>query len=126
MVSRTGDAASGAGSDGLEIELLRIGHRAVLVASGEIDIASVAALSHSVQDAFAAGALELWVDLTAIEFMDSSGLRALMDARQAALAGGRRLVVICPDGPVRHVIAISGVDVALEIYPDRASAHAAG
>jgi hypothetical protein len=41
-------------------------------------------------------------------------------------AGGRHLVVICPEGPVRRVIEISGVEAALQIYADRASAHAAG
>lgn len=125
MVLRADEPAPGAGPDGLHIEFLRIGHRAVLAASGEIDIASVDALRDAAQHALAAGALELWIDLSEIEFMDSSGLRTLIDTRQAVLASGRHLIVICPPGPVRRVMEISGVEAAMEIYPDRASAHAA-
>jgi anti-sigma B factor antagonist len=98
----------------------------VLAASGEIDLASAGTIRRAADDAFTAGALELWLDLTAVEFMDSSGLRVLIDTRQSASANGRRLLVICPQGPVRRVIEISGVEAALEIHPDRASAHAAG
>jgi anti-sigma B factor antagonist len=118
--------ASDVGWSDLTIELLRIRDRAVLAACGEIDIAPVDVLRDGAQEALAAGARELWVDLSAVEFLDSSGLRMLLDTRQQMLADGRHLRVICPEGPARRVIEVSGVEAALEIYPDRASAHAAG
>jgi hypothetical protein len=31
--------------------------------------------------------------------------------------------VICPPGPVRRVLEISGVDAVLEVFPDRATAN---
>jgi anti-sigma B factor antagonist len=85
---------------------LRAGNRIVLVAAGEIDIATVPALHAALARAYATGADEVWLDLSAVDFMDSTGIHALVDAEH-------RLAVICPDGPVRRVLTVAGVDIPL-------------
>ena len=70
-------------------------------------------------------ALDLWFDLSEVTFLDSSGMHALVAARDNAKARGARFVVICPYGPVLRVLQIAGLDRGLLIYPDRASVHAA-
>jgi anti-sigma B factor antagonist len=116
-----------ASTDGQSPELVlsesRIGHRLVLAAEGEVDIASADELRAALTAAVESGAAEIWLDLTAVEFMDSTGITAVVDAR--GLLDGRRFAVICPDGPVRRVFEISGVDRAIAIHATRSDAHAA-
>ena len=50
------------------------------------------------------------VDLTALRFCDSCGLRALMcERREAEIAGGRLTIVLPEDGPVRRIFEVTGL-----------------
>ena len=109
----------------LSIQVLRIGHRAVLAASGEIDIATAGQIGPAVTDAIEAGAMDVWLDLSEVTFLDSSGMHSILAARRSAQDRGARFVVICPEGPARRVLRIAGADRGLSIYRDRATAHAA-
>jgi anti-sigma B factor antagonist len=93
--------------------------------SGEVDLDSVAALAAAIDYAEAAGASELWIDLSETDFMDSSGLHLLLDTRSRMAQLNRRLAVICPAGCVRRLFDISGAAAALPLYEDRAAAHRA-
>jgi anti-sigma B factor antagonist len=57
------------------------GERHVIVLSGELDIASAQMLEATLEEACSAGATELVLDLAGIEFMDSTGLRAILRGR---------------------------------------------
>jgi anti-anti-sigma factor len=124
MVFRADGRALGDLGD-LSIQEVRIGRRAVLAASGEIDIATAERICPAVTRAAESGAVDLWLDLSEVTFMDSSGMHAILAAQGAADAREARFVVICPEGPVLRVLQIAGVDRGLTIYPDRPSAHAA-
>lgn len=102
---------------------LRIGHRLVLAASGEIDVVTTDELRSVLASAAVSGAAEVWLDLTGVEFMDSTGITAIVDARSVLSA--RRFALICPQGPVRRVLEIAGVGRAIAIHDTRADAHAA-
>jgi anti-sigma B factor antagonist len=107
-----------------ELSEQQVGRRVVICARGEIDIATVGELNAAVERALAAGAAELWIDLTEVEFMDSTGLTALVRAHQAVDHGPRRLAVICPAGPALRAIEVSGLDTRIPVFPDRAAAAA--
>ncbi len=49
------------------------------------------------------------VDMAGVEFMDSSGLRVLIEAHRAAEADGARLVVVAPGRVVSRIIEVSGL-----------------
>jgi anti-sigma B factor antagonist len=103
-----------------------VGRRTVLTVSGEIDLDSVTELADVVETALADGAAELWIDLSATDFLDSAGLHLLLDTRRRAAELGRRLAVVCPAGTVRRVFEVAGVAEALPLYDDRTAAqHAA-
>jgi anti-anti-sigma factor len=51
----------------------------------------------------------LLVDLRPITFLDSSGVRALLDAERQVQALGGRLEVLVPPGPVTRVLEVTGV-----------------
>jgi anti-sigma B factor antagonist len=107
----------------LQLEEVRVGHRLVLSLAGEVDLSSVGRLHQAVERVRTCGAAEVWIDLTRVGFIDSTGLSALVAARRA-LIPDRELVLICPTGPALHVIEIAGLDRIFTIRPDRASAHA--
>jgi anti-sigma B factor antagonist len=100
-----------------------IGRRAVLRVSGEIDFASVAMLADAIDAALADGALDLWIDLSATSFMDSSGLRLLIESWRRLSQQNRRLAIVCPRGAVRRVFDIAGVSDRLPLYDELAAAH---
>jgi anti-anti-sigma factor len=123
MDDRSVPGSNGAGAPPL-LGLLesRVGRRVVLAAKGEIDIASVDGLRNALAGAANSGAAEVWLDLTHVEFMDSTGLTALVEAHRRLSSGG--FVVICPEGPVRRVMTVAGVDRVIPVHPSRSAAHA--
>src|SRR5215207_8597458 len=48
-----------------------VGRRTVLTVYGEIDADSLPALEHAVETVLAAGAVEVWIDFSPTEFMES-------------------------------------------------------
>ena len=104
----------------LEVDERRVGHRLVLALSGEIDIATVGKMREALARGAAAGVGEIWVDLTDVGFMDSTGLTALVHARRD---GVPRLSLICPAGPVRRVIEIAGIDQVVPVHANRSAAQ---
>jgi anti-sigma B factor antagonist len=54
------------------------GDRHTIVLSGELDVASAAVLEQALADACDSGAREVVLDLSRLEFMDSTGLRAIL------------------------------------------------
>ena len=108
----------------LTVDEALVGRRAVLSVAGEVDICTAARLREAIESA-ATRAFEIWVDLTATTFMDSSGVHALAGEHERLANATRHLVVICPDGPVRRVLALTGFDQVLEMHHSRRAAQRA-
>jgi anti-sigma B factor antagonist len=87
-----------------------------IVVVGEFDLAAAPTL-RGVRDALRREGRSTILDLRGLTFMDSSGLRVLIEAgRQCEAGWGVRLLL--PDGgPVRRLIAIAGVEHALPPPP---------
>ena len=75
---------------------------------GEIDAHSVKALVGHL-DPLPGSTGDVVVDLSAVGFVDSSGLRVLVEAHQRAEAESRRLVLSGPSRPVLRLLEISGL-----------------
>ncbi len=75
---------------------------------GEIDRASTDDLSARL-DPLPGLDGDILIDLSGVGFIDSSGLRVLIDAHQRAQRCGRRVVMIRPSAPVRRLFDISGL-----------------
>ena len=59
------------------------------------------------------------VDLTALGFCDSSGLRALIcEAREAQIAGGGLMVIAPEHGPVRRLLQVTGLEELFGVHAD--------
>lgn len=110
---------------------LRIAQRAVGVAEiielgGELDLASAPVVAGRVDALRRDGRrARVVVDLSELEFCDSTGLRALIGAAAEIRAAGGRLVVSVGEGNVARLLAITGAAEWLEIHPDLETALAA-
>lgn len=97
----------------------------IVVMRGDHDLSTAPDLAAELEQAFDADA-PLVVDLTAVEFMDSAILNALLTAREAALArpGGVFALAAPPGGFASRVLALVVGDL-IPTYANRAAAVAA-
>jgi anti-anti-sigma factor len=86
---------------------------------GELDIATAAHLCRAIQTAVAGAELRpprIVVDLSELEFCDSTGLRALLGAvKEVSVLGGKAVLAVTPDGPVDRLLELSGLCEFLRI-----------
>ena len=78
----------------------------VVVLRGEIDVADAAKVAASLAVVAASGRIVI-VDLEGLEFIDSSGLAALVRARQHARRAGGDLLLAAPQQQVLRMLAIT-------------------
>jgi anti-sigma B factor antagonist len=81
---------------------------------GELDLATVPELERIVGDASATNLLIL--DLTDCTFLDSSAVRVLLETAAKVERAGGGLALVAPDGGIRRVLEISGVDTVLPVH----------
>jgi anti-anti-sigma factor len=91
---------------------------AQIVLTGELDIATAPKLEEEVRRLEAEGRNLIVIDLRGLEFMDSSGLRALLAADTRARERGARLVIVRGDERIQRVLRITRLDERLEIVDD--------
>jgi anti-anti-sigma factor len=97
------------------------GSTAVLAVSGELDLISRPALEHAI-DRLSESDLELViVDLRGLEFMDSTGLHALVQAHNQAQESGRRFALVRGREQVQRLFDLTGVSDSLTVVdaPDQ-------
>jgi anti-anti-sigma factor len=90
--------------------------RVVLI--GELDIASTKGLEDELAAIEANSPGTLVLDLRRVEFIDSTGLRALIAADERARSAGRRLAVARSQNAVERLLTITQLDQRLEIVDD--------
>jgi anti-sigma B factor antagonist len=93
-----------------------------LALSGELDIAEVPRLDHELESAVAETVGAFAIDLSALEFLDSSGIRSLLRARALLGRDDRALVLVCPPGPARRPLELAGVADLFAMYDTRTDA----
>jgi anti-sigma B factor antagonist len=108
-----------------EVGDLGIGDVPGLAVRGEIDIHSVATMEEALERAILASTGAFVIDMTDVEFLDSSGLSALLRARGLLGREDRALAVILPPGPAKRAFDISGFGDMFVTYISRDEASAA-
>jgi anti-anti-sigma factor len=89
-----------------------------LALAGELDIASAPQFEEGLEKAEANGPAVLLLDLRKVEFMDSTGLRAVIAADERARSEGRRLVIVRGTPAVERVFSVTQLDQRLEIVDE--------
>ena len=112
-----------------ELATLRVRERGGIVMAaveGEIDLSNAARLQGELTAAVPNTARGLLLDLTGLEFLDSSGVHMLYDvADRLATRQQRFAVVLEPDAPPRRAIELSGVEPAAWLHAGPPAALAA-
>ena len=92
---------------------------------GRVDSASAGDMEKALQPLFCEAGQRAIVDLSALDYISSAGLRVvLMAAKRAKQTQGRLMLCSLPP-PVREVFEISGFLKIIDVAPDPAAALAA-
>jgi len=92
--------------------------------SGRMDAAGSAEIHASLAVLTAPPANAVIVDLTKVEIITSVGIRTLLLNAKALKSRGARMVLLNPDATVTKVLAISGLDRVIGVFPDLETACA--
>ena len=85
----------------------REGDRYTLGLTGELDIASAPALEAKARQLFAEGAQQLVLDLSRLEFIDSSGLNAILRVRALCEEHMCEFALTPGQQPVQHLFEVT-------------------
>jgi anti-sigma B factor antagonist len=92
--------------------------KVVVAVEGDIDMKTAPDLEAHIDEVLDGGARAVIVDLTAVEFLDSSGLGALAAARNHAATTAAALAIVCSNPNLLKLFRITGMDRVLTIHPD--------
>ncbi|MFC8527292.1 STAS domain-containing protein [Nocardia sp. NPDC057227] len=90
----------------------------VVTAAGEVDMVTAARLREALDAAQRTPGIPTVLDLSRVDFFDSSGLEVLVDVHHRA-----RLRVVA-SAAVRRPLGVTGLDRVLDVYDDLAAALA--
>ena len=108
-----------------EVDDAGLGDAPGVAVHGEVDLSVVDALDDALGTAIRESVGAFIVDLSDLEFIESTGLQVLLRARGLLGREDRALAVVCPHGPVRRVFELSGLSELFALYESREEAAAA-
>src|SRR5215216_6121477 len=108
------------GGEHLRVEVSESPGSARIALSGEFDIASADDASRALQALLDRGLDLVVIDLSELDFMDSTGVKFLVEGRDTARALGVKLALVHGGDPVRRVLTVSGV---LALFEDVDNPH---
>lgn len=85
---------------------------------GELDVVTVVNLEAAIARLREREGRLVVLDLRRLEFMDSSGLRAILRVDAAARESGGRAVLVRGSDRIAEILRITGVDTRLEIVDE--------
>ena len=87
--------------------------------AGELDQSTAPELRTALADAIGDQTRGLLVDLSDCNFIDSTGLSLLVEAKRRLGDERRRFGVCCPDPDVRRLLELTGIDRAVGLFDSR-------
>ncbi|MBV8532090.1 MAG: STAS domain-containing protein [Candidatus Eremiobacteraeota bacterium] len=91
---------------------------------GSLDLATAPTVRAALTDATEKGTHHLIVDLTQLEFLDSTGLGVLIGAHRRAAEQGGSVRLIVNDGPIARLLSITGLIAVFPVYRSLENARA--
>jgi anti-sigma B factor antagonist len=93
------------------------GGMSVFELTGSLDIATSPTVRASLIEASERGDHKLIVDLTKVDFLDSTGLGALIGAQRRAKEFGGDVRLVVKEGQILRLLRITGLLKVLAVYP---------
>jgi anti-anti-sigma factor len=110
----------------LGVETRRTGAGAIVCRlSGDLDLGSSPPVRAALADGLAAKPARLIVDLSAVDFCDSSGLNLLLQLRLDAEAAGVPVYLAAPTSSVLRVLEVTGAAAVFSVHASVSAADRA-
>lgn len=110
----------------MEMDLIiNIRHEAtipIIDLSGEVDAYTSARFREAMVDLINAGAASLIISMMKVEYIDSSGLGALVGGLKRSTENGGRIIIVCNNPQIRKVFEITGLEKVFPIFENEADA----
>jgi anti-sigma B factor antagonist len=107
----------------LEHDPIESGH--LIAVTGDLDMAATPELSTVMLMAARAPGSLVVLDLAGVQFIDSTALGTLLKAGGEVETAGKRLRVVCAEGPVRRLLEMTNLTNRFQLCPTRDDAFAA-
>lgn len=92
--------------------------------TGELDLHTAPELRDRLVRLVQDGHTHIFLDLSELSFMDSTGLGVLVGHLKRVREHEGTLVLVAPQPPVRKVLSVTGLDQVLPSYPTLEAARA--
>jgi anti-sigma B factor antagonist len=102
----------------IDVDLQENGGVSVVAVSGELDISGVGRVDEELRHAEENAPKAIVLDLRGLTFMDSSGLRLVLEADMRARQASRRFAIVPGPEAVHRVFLIALLDKRLEFVDD--------
>lgn len=101
----------------IDVSAARDGHVQLFALGGTLDIATSPTLRAALVEAADRDKHEIVVDLTRLEFLDSTGLGALIGAHKRASEHGGSVRLVAQEGQILRLLRITGLLEVFAVYP---------
>jgi anti-sigma B factor antagonist len=92
-----------------------IGDCAVLQVTGEVDVSTAPMLREQIRDLAAKGAVHLIADLGRVDFLDSTGLGALVGGLKRLREAGGSLALVISEPRILRIFQVTGLTKVLAV-----------
>ena len=94
----------------------------VITVSGEIHVTTAPEFSQRLNDAIAAGTRGVVIDMSGVEFIDSTGLSVLLNGLRRVTRADGRLALVVTNPTVLRLFEITKLDTTFDIQGSREAA----
>ena len=116
MPSHTGEPVCDSSNVDLQVSTREESGRTVVAAIGEVDVYTAPTLDEELTRLVDAGASSLVIDLSGVDFLDSTGLSVIVKALEAVRSRDGRLDVVVTAERVAKVFRITGLDEMVSLH----------
>jgi len=110
------------GNPSLEVRDAPLSGAPGVAASGELDAATTPQLRRVLETAIRETRGAFVIDLADVTLVDTAAVTALLRARALLGREERDAVLVCPPGPVLHLLEVSGVAELFAVFASRGAA----
>ena len=96
----------------------------IICVRGEIHLTSAPRFAEHLTTAIESGRTAIVLDMSGVEFIDSTGLSVLLNGLRLVGQRGGRLALVCTNPTVLRLFQITHLDDTFDIFGDRAQAIA--
>jgi anti-sigma B factor antagonist len=91
-------------------------HATIIAVEGEIHVSTAPEFSRLLVASIAAGRTSMVIDLSSVEFIDSTGLSVLLNALRRVTRAGGRMALVCTNPTVLRLFEITRLDSTFDIH----------